>query len=59
MTHFEVFWGLRQAPPSTPNPLPWVETSVVVYQLDHCCVFLPQGTLSTLWCYHIYTKCEP
>jgi hypothetical protein len=55
------FWGIlgsKTGPPSTRNPPPWVQTSVGVDQLDHCCVFLPKGTLSILWCYHICTKCE-
>jgi hypothetical protein len=59
MMHFEVIWGLILALPSTPKPPPWVQTSGWVYQLTHFCVFLPQGTISMLYYYHIYINCEP
>jgi hypothetical protein len=58
-THFEVFWGLRLAPLSTPNPPSWVQTSVGVYQIDHCCVFFvlgyPFNTLVLSYLHKVWT----
>jgi hypothetical protein len=58
MTHFEVFLGLRLAFMGPLSPPAWVQIPLGVDQLYHCCVSLPQGTHSIIWCYHVCRQFE-